>query len=456
MPILFLILLLIVPNLSFADSKISAYPADTSPANGDVTVIVKASDSTNAKVALSDLKTYMGGGYSSITQNGSGNIGINSTNAGANLTVKQTGTTDPFHVASSSSTALLKVINGGNVGINTSTPGQNLDVQGTIRMTAFNLSTSPVSGDVLTSDTNGNGTWQLPTGTPAGTGTELQYRNGSSFGAVSNSTVDSNGNIGINTTITNRVLTVTGTVLGATPIKFQQIDSNNNQGVPILVLQHATTGTPASGIGDFLDFSTPNVAGTSFTNLRVNATLSNVGVGTETSTVFFTVYTGGSQKTGWVMNGNSAGTGEFMSFNAGTGAVGTAPVDIYGSGSTTGISLSSRVSAAGGGAINDVILDNGNIGIGTTTPDSSFTIKSKSTNDYFHANSIANGGGNIFDISNGGNIGIGSTAPGQTLDIGPTFKIRDVGIGTTVTQELCRKADGTFGYFDGAWTGSCT
>jgi hypothetical protein len=46
------------------------------------------------------------------------------------------------------------------VGIGTSTPGTALDVVGTARTTAFNLSTSPTSGYVLTSDSSGNGTWQ--------------------------------------------------------------------------------------------------------------------------------------------------------------------------------------------------------------------------------------------------------------------------------------------------------
>lgn len=31
----------------------------------------------------------------------------------------------------------------------------------------------------------------------------------------------------------------------------------------------------------------------------------------------------------------------------------------------------------------------------------------------------------------------------------------NVGIGTTVAQQLCRKADGTFGYFNGAWASVC-
>lgn len=127
---------LLIPSICFADSKISQLSQDTSPTSADIFPIVKQADGNNYKVALSDLKTYINTGlmaYSSITQDSNGNIGINTTLPLSNLTVKQTGTTDPFHVVSSASTSLFKVINGGNVGIGSALPGQTLDVQGTIR-----------------------------------------------------------------------------------------------------------------------------------------------------------------------------------------------------------------------------------------------------------------------------------------------------------------------------------
>lgn len=53
-----------------------------------------------------------------------------------------------------------------------------------------------------------------------------------------------------------------------------------------------------------------------------------------------------------------------------------------------------------------------------------------------------------------GNLGIGSTNPGSKLDLG-SGGIRAVGIGTTVPQQLCRKANGQFGYFNGTWASVC-
>jgi hypothetical protein len=48
---------------------------------------------------------------------------------------------------------------GGNVGIGTTAPANKLDVAGTVEMTGFKLTTSPSSGYVLTSDGAGVGTW---------------------------------------------------------------------------------------------------------------------------------------------------------------------------------------------------------------------------------------------------------------------------------------------------------
>jgi hypothetical protein len=52
----------------------------------------------------------------------------------------------------------------GSVGIGTASPAQKLQVAGTAQMTGFKLTTSPVSGYVLTSDSSGVGTWQAPSG----------------------------------------------------------------------------------------------------------------------------------------------------------------------------------------------------------------------------------------------------------------------------------------------------
>lgn len=79
---------------------------------------------------------------------------------------------------------------------------------------------------------------------------------------------------------------------------------------------------------------------------------------------------------------------------------------------------------------NSNMVDNGgNIGVGTTVPDGQLVVLT-------------------------GNVGIGTASPKQSLVIG-TGTIQTVGIGTTVPQQLCLKANRTFGYFDGTWAGTC-
>jgi hypothetical protein len=51
---------------------------------------------------------------------------------------------------------------GGQIGINTDAPAEALDVVGTTRTTGFKMQTGATDGHVLTSDGDGNGTWQAP------------------------------------------------------------------------------------------------------------------------------------------------------------------------------------------------------------------------------------------------------------------------------------------------------
>ena len=62
----------------------------------------------------------------------------------------------------------MRITAGGNVGIGTGSPAQRLDIAGTAQMTGFKLPTSAASGYVLTSDATGVGTWQAAPGGSAG------------------------------------------------------------------------------------------------------------------------------------------------------------------------------------------------------------------------------------------------------------------------------------------------
>lgn len=72
----------------------------------------------------------------------------------------------------------------GGVGIGTSNPaGAALAVNGTVRLTGLTLPPGAAAGRVLTSDADGNGTWQTPAGYSAGTGLELS---GNTFSLADN------------------------------------------------------------------------------------------------------------------------------------------------------------------------------------------------------------------------------------------------------------------------------
>ncbi len=72
---------------------------------------------------------------------------------------------DNFGIGTRNSGTTYNTMNftSGNVGIGTTSPSEKLDVNGTIEMTGFKLPTGASNNYVLTSDTNGNGTWQEST-----------------------------------------------------------------------------------------------------------------------------------------------------------------------------------------------------------------------------------------------------------------------------------------------------
>ncbi|MBI5216822.1 MAG: hypothetical protein HY960_13805 [Ignavibacteriae bacterium] len=101
---------------------------------------------------------------------------------------------------------------GGNVGIGTINPTQKLDVAGTVKMTGFNLSSSPSAGYVLTSDASGNGTWQAPTGGSGSlNGTTNYLAKFTGINSVGNSVMFENaGYVGIGSTSPTQKLHVYG------------------------------------------------------------------------------------------------------------------------------------------------------------------------------------------------------------------------------------------------------
>jgi hypothetical protein len=78
----------------------------------------------NAKVGQSNSLILGGIGTDAVT------VGIGTTSPSSTLTVRGTGATNPFLVASSTGASLFTILANGNVGIGTSTPGAKLAVSG--------------------------------------------------------------------------------------------------------------------------------------------------------------------------------------------------------------------------------------------------------------------------------------------------------------------------------------
>jgi fibronectin-binding autotransporter adhesin len=229
----------------------------TTPNAGTPSILMFGGKSSGASIGqLGDndtlLQIWNGGTTSPNTQPftimGSMNVGIGTSTPLGALTVMNgnvgIGTWVPaaaLDVAGSGNSYI-----NGNLGIGSTAPGKAVDVQGVVRMTGFNLSSSPVNGYVLTSDASGNGTWASSGGAGGGwsTGTGTVYTStGSNNVGIGTSTpqgglVVTNGNVGIGTWSPAYTLDVNG-----------NINSNNSTITAWTVVAHgATLGGNADNI----------------------------------------------------------------------------------------------------------------------------------------------------------------------------------------------------------------
>lgn len=316
-------------------------------------------------------------------------------------------------------TTMVSMISG-NVGIGTVTPGNKLDVRGTTQMTGFNLSTSPTNGYVLTTDSNGTGTWQ-----PSAAGTSanpsatigLSAVNGSAttfmtsdsapsisqaisptwtgnhtFTPSSGNTLITAGNVGIGSSTPGQKLDVQGTVralahsvFGATSSQFQKGDGSLDSNAYITGNQTITASGDATGSGTTslpLTFATVNTNVGSFTN--ANITVNGKGLITAAAN----------------------GSGGSSSAAGGTNAV------QYNSGSSTFAGTESIFS-----------MNGTNVGIGTSNGLNKLDVRGTVTI-------------RAFQVSSAGNVGIGTPSPGKPFDVvGESRFLGNVGIGT-ITNEL--------------------
>lgn len=301
-----------------------------------------------------------------------GNVGINTITPQANLTVKQTGSIDPLHIASSSSTSLFRIVNGGNVGVGSLSPGATVDVHGTIRadgtvlgsnlsgtntgdqtlsdatisttdITTNNVSTSkhgftPKLPNDATKFLDGTGAYSVPPGTATSSQWATQNTTdvslaGGNVGIGTIKTTTSalsvmNGNVGIGTWIVNNLLDVKGGVSIGT---FGQLRTSPANGLMV---------TGNVGIGTWVTPYALSVNSASDTQFQINA---NSG---QYVSMYFTY--GGSVKKGQFYYDNTNNLVAFGGAFTNTGAQ-----FVYGNSGTEAMRIQGT---------------DGNIGIGSTAP----------------------------------------------------------------------------------------
>lgn len=384
------------------------------------------------------------GGKTVCTATGSGGGGGSGINAG-------TPNQEAYYATADSLSSGIITDNGTNIGIGSINPSQKLDVKGTVRMTNFLMTSSPSSGYVLTSDSNGNGSWISPTG-------------GTNYWTLVGSDIHSNntGNVGVNVTSPTVRFAVGSTdgshddgyiaeLNGGTGHIREELGNQsgtsrdagsleiNSGGTKSIILDARTDSATGYdiGTGDNI-YSLSYFSGGDTTEGNINVYDSNsikvqlngnhtsyfnggnVGIGTTVAPNALYV-AGTAAMQGFQLPGNGASPGFVLTSNSvGIGTWVASPSG-SGSGTVTSVTLATPSSTLTLGGTNPVTTS------GTINADINLT----------HANTWT--GQQIFNTAN---VGIGSVTPGQTLDVNGTVRaIAFINRGGLSTQ--FQKADGS-------------
>jgi len=264
------------------------------------------------------------------------------------------------------------------------------------------------SGATVTSQSNGSAlvTIASGSGTPGGSATQIQYNNSGAFGGISTTAVSAGGNVGIGTTtlVTNAKMTIAGNGT-TTNANTQWQDSGGNAKVTIL-------DNGNLGIGSISPSQLLDVNGTAKSTGAIIGTLNGIlkgtsgTVGTATSGTDYAPATSGTS----ILKGN--GSGGFSNAISGTdyapATSGTNMLFGNGSGGFTNVTTS----AASGRSV----------GIGTTSlaTNATATIAGGGASTNINTQWQTNAGAAKVTILDNGNVGIGSTAPEQALIVSGT------------------------------------
>ncbi len=340
--------------------------------------------------ATSSVTIQSGTGNIMLMPTGTGKVGIGTTTPNEMLTVWGgayfgTSSTPTLYIASST----------GRVGIGTSTPATALQVYGRIRMNEFQLGTSATSGYVLTTDPSGVGTWLAAPGGGLSGGQANYIPLWINATTQGTSTIyQSGGYIGIGTTTPATLLHLRGfsdaTYLGLT-IDDENVPQQWFMGTydmsPTLLVRDVTAGQVRMAVDSSgnvgIGTSTPATLFTVATTSNIFNVLSNgrVGIGTTTPTSKLDIDSVGSSGNIWR---GTRGTSQMAAYQA---------LDSTG---YLGMISNNDLNIISNNAARMTIKNDGNVGIGTSTPATLFTVATTS---------------NIFNVLSNGRVGIGTSSP---------------------------------------------
>ena len=187
------------------------------------------------------------------------------------------GSEDALKFLHDGSAVVMTLSGDDKVGIGTMTPEEKLDVIGTIQTTGLKMSTNAGEGKVLTSNSDGVGTWRTLATKVSGTGSTGHLAKFSDSTTIANSIVFDNGsNIGIGTTNPAQKLDVAGTVkmtgfLMPTGASSSYILTSDASGVGTWQV-----GMSSAGLANYLPlFISPYSLG----NSTIYQSSTNIGIG---------------------------------------------------------------------------------------------------------------------------------------------------------------------------------